>query len=43
MGENPQWLNEDPHGRGWIMVVNADATAWDGLLDAAGYARIAEA
>ncbi|WP_123102278.1 glycine cleavage system protein GcvH [Acidithiobacillus sulfuriphilus] len=43
LGENPQWLNEDPHGRGWIMVVNADATAWDGLLDAAAYARIAEA
>lgn len=41
--ENPQWLNEDPHGRGWVMVVNADAAAWDGLLDAAAYARIAEA
>ena len=43
LAENPQWLNEDPHGRGWIMIVNADATAWDGLLDAAAYARIAEA
>ncbi|MHB0887569.1 glycine cleavage system protein GcvH [Acidithiobacillus sp.] len=41
LGENPQWLNEDPHGRGWIMVINADAGAWDGLLDAAAYARIA--
>ncbi|MHB8248975.1 MAG: glycine cleavage system protein GcvH [Acidithiobacillus sp.] len=43
LGENPQWLNEDPHGRGWIMVINADAGAWDGLLDAAAYARVAGA
>ncbi|MHB1201959.1 MAG: glycine cleavage system protein GcvH [Acidithiobacillus sp.] len=43
LGENPQWLNEDPHGRGWIMVIHADAAAWDGLLDAAAYARIAGA
>ena len=42
LGDNPQWLNEDPYGQGWIMVVEADASAGDGLMDAAAYAKIAE-
>ncbi len=42
LGDNPQWLNEDPYGQGWIMVVEADAAAWAGLLDAAAYAKLTE-
>ncbi|MHB1320603.1 MAG: glycine cleavage system protein GcvH [Acidithiobacillus ferrivorans] len=42
LGDNPQWLNEDPYGQGWIMVVEADAAACAGLLDAAAYAKLAE-
>ncbi|MCL4525742.1 MAG: glycine cleavage system protein GcvH [Gammaproteobacteria bacterium] len=42
LGDNPQWLNEDPYGRGWIMVVEAGDSAGNGLMDAAAYAKIAE-
>lgn len=40
LSDNPQWLNENPYGQGWIMVVNADAAAFDKLLDAAAYSAI---
>lgn len=40
LSDNPQWLNEDPYGQGWIMVVSADAAAFDKLLDAAAYSAI---
>ncbi len=34
----PELLNRDPYGEGWIFVVEpADVAAVDGLLDAAGY------
>lgn len=40
LSDNPQWLNENPYGQGWIMVVSADAAAFDKLLDAAAYSAI---
>ena len=34
----PELLNGDPYGEGWICVIDvADAAQIDGLLDAAGY------
>lgn len=34
----PELVNTDPYGAGWLFeVVPADASALDGLLDAAGY------
>ena len=38
LADAPQRLNEDPYGDGWICVIQlADASAADGLLDAAAY------
>jgi len=38
LGDHPEWVNEDPYDRGWIMRVRPDdASEVDGLLDAAGY------
>lgn len=34
----PELLNSDPYGQGWICVIEpADLSPLDGLLDAAGY------
>ncbi len=38
---NPQWLNEDPYGKGWIFVVETGAEAWNRLLDSAAYLALA--
>jgi glycine cleavage system H protein len=41
LADAPQAVNEDPYGEGWICVVEpADASAFDGLLDAAAYRRL---
>jgi glycine cleavage system H protein len=38
LGENPERLNEDPYGEGWICVIEPeDPAAFDKLLDAEGY------
>src|SRR3954465_9059803 len=38
LADAPQRLNEDPYGEGWICVIEpSDASAFDGLLDAAAY------
>ena len=38
LSEHPEWINEDPYGRGWIIAMNAeDLDALDGLLSAADY------
>ena len=35
---NPELVNSDPYGEGWIFKVElSDGTSVDGLLDAAGY------
>jgi glycine cleavage system H protein len=43
LGDAPERLNEDPYGDGWLCVVDpADASAYDGLLDAAAYRALIE-
>jgi glycine cleavage system H protein len=38
LADAPQRLNEDPYGEGWICLIEpADPSAFEGLLDAAGY------
>ena len=43
LAENPERLNEDPYGEGWIFLLDVDdASALDGLLDAAAYRTLVE-
>jgi glycine cleavage system H protein len=43
LADNPERLNEDPYGEGWIFVVAVDdAAAVDGLMDAAAYRALIE-
>ncbi len=38
LDEHPEWVNEDPYGRGWILAIAPeDANAIDGLLSAEEY------
>jgi glycine cleavage system H protein len=39
--DEPERVNSDPYGGAWLLKVNpADASAFDGLLDAAAYAEL---
>ena len=41
LGDTPELINSDPYGSGWMMEVRlSDASAVDGLLDAAGYQSV---
>jgi len=43
LADNPERLNEDPYGEGWIFVLTVDdPAAVDGLLDAAAYRALVE-
>jgi glycine cleavage system H protein len=42
LADNPELINEDPYGEGWIFQLKTDA-ALDGLLDAKAYEAIAVA
>ena len=42
LADNPELINEDPYGEGWIFRLKT-AAALDGLLDAAAYEVIAVA
>jgi glycine cleavage system H protein len=43
LGDNPDRLNEDPYGEGWICVVEMDDPGQlDNLLDAEGYRALIE-
>ncbi len=42
LGEQPELVNTDPYGDGWICVVQLDGTSADDLLDAAGYRTLIE-
>jgi glycine cleavage system H protein len=43
LGENPERLNDDPYGEGWICVIEAaDPGQLDRLLDAAAYRALIE-
>ncbi len=38
LSEHPEWINEDPYGRGWIIAITPeDIEALDGLLSPAEY------
>jgi glycine cleavage system H protein len=39
--QNPEIVNSDPYGEGWLIKVRmSDPSLTDGLLDAAGYAEL---
>lgn len=39
--ENPELVNTDPYGEGWLIKIKpADITAVEGLLDAEGYKAV---
>ena len=43
LGDNPDRLNEDPYGEGWICVIEVeDSSQLDSLLDAEGYRALIE-
>lgn len=44
LSEHPEWINQDPYGKGWMIAVIADnPSELDELLDSSGYgAFIAE-
>lgn len=38
LSEHPEWINQDPYGKGWMIALRAeDPSQLDGLLDASGY------
>jgi glycine cleavage system H protein len=38
---SPEFVNSDPYGEGWMVVIEVeDASVLDGLLDAAAYERL---
>jgi glycine cleavage system H protein len=38
LGQKPETVNQDPYGRGWMLLVTpAEAGEWDQLLTAAQY------
>jgi len=43
LADNPERLNEDPYGEGWICVIKvSDSGQLDSLLDAEGYQSLIE-
>lgn len=41
--ENPEWVNEDPYGTGWMVsIVPEDLAAVDGLMSAEQYRKYVE-
>jgi glycine cleavage system H protein len=43
LGDNPELINQDPYGEGWIIVVEmSEPSELDGLMDADAYRRLVE-
>jgi glycine cleavage system H protein len=43
LADQPELINTDPYGTGWLVEIEpADPAAIDGLLDAAGYRQLTE-
>lgn len=40
--QNPELINEDPYGRGWLVSIEAAPDALDGLMSADEYQRFSE-
>lgn len=44
LASQPEWINEEPYGKGWVAVLEmADPAELDSLLDADGYREHVEA
>ena len=42
LNDNPELVNEDPHGKGWLVKVRLSSKdELEGLMDAAGYEQFA--
>ena len=39
---NPELINEDPYGKGWLVIIEAEGGGLEGLMDAAGYRAVVE-
>ncbi len=42
LADEPELVNTDPYGDGWMVELSADGPNLDGLLDAAGYRELTE-
>jgi glycine cleavage system H protein len=43
LDKHPEIINEDPYGRGWLVVIEmSDPAEIDQLLDAAAYSKVVE-
>lgn len=43
LNDKPELINEDPYGKGWMLVMEiADKSQLDNLMDAAGYKEMVE-
>jgi glycine cleavage system H protein len=43
LSESPEFLNEDPYGKGWIAILELDDTSEiDDLMDASEYSKFVE-
>jgi glycine cleavage system H protein len=43
LADNPELINQDPYGEGWIIVVDmADSSQLEGLMNAQAYRRLVE-
>lgn len=40
--DNPELVNSDPYGEGWLIALDADSSALDGLLEADDYRKLIE-
>jgi glycine cleavage system H protein len=40
--QNPELINEDPYGRGWLVSIEADAAVLDSLMSAEEYQSFTE-
>ena len=43
LGANPELVNREPVGEGWLLKVTLEGELPDGLLDEAAYAKLVEA
>jgi glycine cleavage system H protein len=42
LSDNPDLVNSDPYGEGWIMEIEMDASELGSMLDAAAYKKLLE-
>jgi glycine cleavage system H protein len=42
LADNPELVNSDPYGDGWVAEIEGDTTGVEGLLDAATYVALVE-